>query len=104
MAFQIKVECPICKRSYFKEWPNDPKGKSTSGTCARCFAAHEHKHKEGLSEQLLTDQIRRELEAGVVWQGEEELKEPFGSEDIAYYEQLLSRVRGEQEGGGDERR
>ena len=99
MSYTIKVECPICHRYLFRDWPDDPQGQSTSRTCARCFCAWDHKKQDGLSRALLKKTVAEDQ--GVVWEGEERFKESFSYEDIAAYDEILHEVEREKTGEGN---
>ena len=93
----IKVECTTCGRWHEKEGSKEG-GKPSEGPCARCACII---NRDGLytdtdgdvdERALIDDMIRYELEAGIVWSGED--RSSFSAEDREWYEGLLRQAEG----------
>jgi len=90
-----KVNCGACKRYYEKEG-DDVGGGGSTGLCARCNIC-DPTYRELYDEEELRDMIRKERDAGIVWNGEDQSQ--FSQEDIAAYDRLLAEVQGERRDG-----
>ena len=101
---QMKVECVVCKRYFFKDSDVEVEGVSST-TCARCHCITYIKETD-LGEDFFLNPIIEELQGNrPEWQGEDQSN--FSEKELKWYKRVVQKAEGkirEKEGTGEERK